>query len=82
MPTSDLPGASTSPRPFRNGDFVDGDPAYLAKTFSTIDQVLLTDWVAGGMQADRDTLVRRLREMVERAMCLPAVTARRRSAGR
>jgi hypothetical protein len=55
-------GASTSPPPFRNGDFVDGDPAYLAKTFSTIDQVLLADWVAGGMQADRDTLVRRLRE--------------------
>jgi len=56
---SHLPGASTSPPPLRNGDFVDEDPAYLAKTFSTMDQVLLADWVAGGMQADRDTLVRR-----------------------
>jgi hypothetical protein len=34
------------------------------------------------MQADRDTLVRRLRQMVERALCLPAVTARRRPGGR
>ncbi len=62
------------------GDFVDEDPAYLAKTFSTMDQVLLADWVAGGMQADRDTLVRRLREMVERALCLPAASKRRTAA--
>ena len=47
-----------------------------------MDQVLLADWVAGGMQADRDTLVRRLRDIVERALCLPAVAAKRRSAGR
>src|SRR5262245_34945249 len=46
-------------RLLRNGDFVDEDLTYLAKTFSTMDLVLLADWVAGGMQADRDTLVRR-----------------------
>jgi AcrR family transcriptional regulator len=59
------------------GDFVEEDPAYLAKLFSTMDQVLLADWVAGGMKADRDTLVRRLRDLVERALCLPAVSKRR-----
>ena len=59
------------------GEFVDEDPSYLAKMFSAMDQVLLADWVAGGMQADRDTLVRRLRDMVERALSLPAVSRRR-----
>ena len=63
------------------GEFVDEDPGYLAKLFSAMDQVLLADWVAGGMRTDRDTLVRRLRELVERALCLPA-TARRRTAAR
>lgn len=49
-----------------------------AKTFSAMDQGHLADWVAGGIQADRDTLVRRLREVVERACaCRPC-----RSAGR
>ncbi len=63
------------------GEFVDEDPGYLAKLFSAMDQVLLADWVAGGMRTDRDTLARRLRELVERALCLPA-TARRRTAAR
>jgi hypothetical protein len=45
--------------------------------FGATDQVLLADWVAGSMQADRDTLVRRLRDVVERALCLPAVSKRR-----
>jgi len=52
-----------------NGDFVDEDPAYLAKTFSVLDQVLLADWVARGMKASRDELVRRLQAMVARALC-------------
>lgn len=59
------------------GEFVDEDPGYLAKLFSSMDQVLLADWVAGGMRADRDTLVRRLRDVVERALCLPALVRRR-----
>ena len=41
------------------GVFVDEDPAFLAKVFSALDQVLLADWVAGGMKADRDELHRR-----------------------
>jgi AcrR family transcriptional regulator len=49
------------------GVFVDEDPAYLARLFSAMDQVLLADWVAGGMKADRDALVRRLRGQVERS---------------
>jgi AcrR family transcriptional regulator len=64
------------------GDFVEQDPEYLARTFSAMDQVLLADWVAGDMRDDRDALSRRLREMVERAFCLPAPAAKRRSAGR
>ena len=64
------------------GDFVEEDPAYLAKMFSAMDQVLLADWVGSGMQADRDTLVRRLRDIVDRALCLPAPATKRRSAGR
>ncbi len=64
-----------------SGEFVEEDPGYLARMFSAMDQVLLADWVAGGMQADRDTLVRRLRDIADRALCLPPLT-RRRSAAR
>jgi AcrR family transcriptional regulator len=49
------------------GVFVDEDPAYLARMFSVMDQVLLADWVAGGMKAGREELARRLRRQVERA---------------
>ncbi len=49
------------------GVFVDEDPAFLAKMFSAMDQVLLAHWVEGGMKADRTDLVRRLAAMVERA---------------
>ncbi len=49
------------------GVFVDEDPGYLARLFSALDQVLLADWVASGMKADRDALVRRLRGQVERS---------------
>ena len=48
------------------GVFVDEDPAYLARMFSVMDQVLLADWVAGGMKAGREELVRRLQRQVER----------------
>ncbi len=49
------------------GEFVDEDPAYLAKVFSAMDQVLLSDWVAGGMREDRTVLVARLSALVDRA---------------
>jgi AcrR family transcriptional regulator len=49
------------------GVFVDEEPGYLARLFSAMDQVLLADWVARGMKADRAALVRRLRAQVERS---------------
>lgn len=61
------------------GVFVDEDPAYLARTFSVMDQVLLADWVAGGMKTGRDALVRRLSGMAERAFGRGAARAARRS---
>src|SRR4029450_14035703 len=36
------------------GDFVEEDPAYLAKLFSSMDQVLLAGWGAGGAKDDPD----------------------------
>jgi AcrR family transcriptional regulator len=50
------------------GAFVDEDPDFLAKVFSALDQVLLADWVAGGMQLSRDRVVARMRQLVERAI--------------
>ncbi|MFN8643790.1 MAG: TetR/AcrR family transcriptional regulator [Candidatus Binatia bacterium] len=50
------------------GAFVDEDPAFLAKVFSALDQVLLADWVASGMKATRDDVVARMRGLVERAI--------------
>ncbi|HEV7733838.1 MAG TPA: TetR/AcrR family transcriptional regulator [Candidatus Binatia bacterium] len=52
------------------GEFVDEAPDFLARTFSVMDQVLLSDWVARGMVDDRATLVRRLSHMVSRAFCV------------
>jgi AcrR family transcriptional regulator len=49
------------------GLFVHEDPAFLAKVFSAMDQVLLSDWVATGMKATRDDLAERLLRLVERA---------------
>jgi AcrR family transcriptional regulator len=49
------------------GAFVDEDPDYLAKLFSVMDQVLLADWVARGMQDGRETLTARLRAQAERS---------------
>jgi len=48
------------------GVFVEEDPGYLAKMFTAMDQVLLADWVAGGMKADREHLVRHFQGLVER----------------
>jgi hypothetical protein len=48
------------------GVFVADDPSFLAKLFSAVDQVLLADWVAGGMQASRDALIARMRALVTR----------------
>jgi AcrR family transcriptional regulator len=50
------------------GVFVDEDPAFLAKVFSALDQVLLADWVAGGMTATRDEIIGRMQGLVERAI--------------
>jgi AcrR family transcriptional regulator len=63
-------------RGIAEGAFVEDDPAYLARMFSVMDQVLLADWVAGGMQASRDQLVARLEAQVERSFCRPAATSR------
>lgn len=52
------------------GEFIDEAPDYLARTFSVMDQVLLSDWVARGMTDDREALVARLSRMVERAFCV------------
>jgi hypothetical protein len=56
-------------RGVERGDFVDEDPTFLAKLFSAIDEVLLADWVAGGMKADRARLAGRLRGLIERTFC-------------
>lgn len=55
-------------RGIKAGVFVDEDPAFLAKIFSALDQVLLADWVAGGMKADRQHLIDRMRALVGRVI--------------
>ncbi len=57
-------------RGIEEGVFIDEEPAFLAKLFSAIDQVVLAEWAAGGMKAARDELVARLRNMAERAFLL------------
>lgn len=52
-----------------SGVFVDESPAFLARLFSAMDQVLLADWVEGGMSADQLTLVERFQRLVERTFC-------------
>jgi AcrR family transcriptional regulator len=54
-------------RGVRERAFVDEDPDYLAKLFSVMDQVLLADWVARGMEEDRATLAARLRGQAQRS---------------
>jgi AcrR family transcriptional regulator len=63
------------------GDFVDEDPAFLAKIFSAMDQVLLSDWVAGGMRAGREDLVGRLQRLAERVFVKDDEPRRRKTAG-
>lgn len=60
------------------GVFIDEPPSYLAKLFSAMDQVLLAEWVAGGMKADRTQLVRRLQGLVDRAFSVPSPSRTRR----
>jgi AcrR family transcriptional regulator len=60
-----------------DGVFVDEDPGYLARLFSALDQVLLADWVAGGMRAERAELARRLREQVGRSFVRPVTRSPR-----
>ncbi len=48
--------------------FVDEDPAFLAKIFSALDQVLLADWVAAGMKAERAELIKRMKALVGRVI--------------
>lgn len=48
------------------GTFIDEDPSFLAKIFSAMDQVLLSDWEARGMRESPDTLIGRLRALVTR----------------
>jgi AcrR family transcriptional regulator len=52
------------------GVFVDEDPGYLAKLYSAMDQVVLAEWVAGGMRADHAQLVRRLQHLTDRIFCV------------
>lgn len=63
------------------GVFVDEPAGYLAKLFSAMDQVLLAEWVAGGMKAERTQLIARLQALVDRAFCVASPRARR-AAGR
>jgi AcrR family transcriptional regulator len=56
-------------RGVESGTFVDEEPAFLARLFSAMDQVLLADWVESGMRADHDALIERLQRLVERTFC-------------
>jgi AcrR family transcriptional regulator len=62
-------------RGIAKGAFVQDEPGFLAKLYSAMDQVVLSDWVASGMKADREELVHRLRGLVERAFCRTRQTA-------
>ena len=64
-------------RGVESGAFIDEDPDLLAKLFTVIDQVLLADWVAAGMKADRTHLIARLRTHVERSFCTQSAAAAR-----
>src|SRR5204862_8192671 len=54
-------------RGIAEGAFVEEDPGFLARLVSVMDQVLLADWVAGGMKTGRAELVRRLRAQAGRS---------------
>jgi len=67
-------------RGITEGAFIDEDPAYLARVFSAMDQVLLSDWVEGGMQTEPNALVERLQRLVDRAFCRETLAGVQRSA--
>lgn len=50
------------------GVFVDDEPAFLAKIFSALDQVVLADWVASGMKAARADLIARMQKLIARVI--------------
>lgn len=54
-----------------DGTFVQEDPEFLAKLFSALDQVVLSEWVTSGMKAAPETLIERLDAIVERLFCVP-----------
>lgn len=58
--------ASIFRRGVKEGVFVDEDPVFLAKMFSAMDQVVLSDWAAGGMKASREVLIDRMRAIAGR----------------
>ena len=62
------------------GVFIDEDPSYLAKLFSAMDQVVLSDWVSSGMKANRTALVQRLQRLVDRTFCAMPAKIRARKA--
>ena len=62
------------------GEFVEEDPAFLAKIFSAMDQVLLSDWVAGGMRAGRAALAERLQQLAERVFLKEGEPRKRKNA--
>ncbi len=49
------------------GVFVDEDPGFLAKLYSAMDQVLLSDWVGSGMKASSQEVAQHLHGLVERS---------------
>jgi AcrR family transcriptional regulator len=51
------------------GVFIDEDPRYLAKLYSAMDQVLLSDWVTTGMKNSQAQLAQRFQTLVERVFC-------------
>ena len=61
------------------GDFVDEDPAFLARLFSAIDEVVLAEWVTSGMKTPRDQVLRRLRAQLERSFFTAGATRSRRA---
>ncbi|MBI3785815.1 MAG: TetR/AcrR family transcriptional regulator [Deltaproteobacteria bacterium] len=66
-------------RGIKDGCFVDEDPGLLSKLFSAFDQVVLSEWVAGGMKAPRDQLVQRFEAIVERTFCRKVSAKRARA---
>jgi AcrR family transcriptional regulator len=51
-----------------SGAFIDEEPAFLAKIFSALDQVVLADWVADGMTASRGALIERMQKLIGRVI--------------